>query len=197
MAAAAMMILTACSSNSGSATSTETPAAATGTTPNALSLVNCPPTGQGLTGGGLAGLGASIGAFADAYQPRDQQYPDEFGRQWAVGLRLHEFSTRCTQSGYIGSVTHELGSSITATQAKSRIGSDGLAPRDATQTDDKVGPTCELVFYLSPSLASVAGMDDPAGTFVVELTSSTDNGGGYNPADVESLLYDYDVSGGC
>lgn len=72
-----------------------------------------------------------------------------------------------------------------------------LAPNDAKQTDDKVSATCELVFYHSDLLASVSGMDDPAGNFVVELGSTTANGGGYKPSDVESLLYDYDVSGGC
>jgi hypothetical protein len=37
------------------------------------------------------------------------------------------------------------------------------------------------------------------GLMVLVLTARehTNNGGGYNPADVESLLYDYDVSGGC
>ncbi len=193
----AIVVLTACGST-GTGASTETPAAAAGTTPNALSLVNCPPTGQGPTGGSLTGLGASIGAFADTHQPVDRQYNGEFGQVWSgqVNKDLHEFSTRCTQSGYVGSVTHNLGSPATADQAKASITHD-LAPSDAKQTDDKVFGPCELVFYKSATLATVLGMNDPDGTFVVELGSTTNNGGGYNASDVESLLYDYDVSGGC
>ena len=109
---------------------------------------------------------------------------------------LSEFTVRCTHAGYIGAVTHNLSSALTAAGAKANIAHD-LAPSDANQTDDKVQGPCELVFYHSDVLASVSGMNDPAGNFVVELGSSTTNGGGYNPSDVETLIYDYDVSGGC
>src|SRR5437868_3492947 len=94
----AVLVLTACGSNAGSGTSTETPAAAAGTTPNAVSLVNCPPSGQGPTGGSLTGLGASLGAFEDAHQPRDPGHDAEFGQKWSEGINngLNEFSVRCT-----------------------------------------------------------------------------------------------------
>jgi hypothetical protein len=163
-----------------------------------MSLVNCPPTAQGPTDGSLTGLGASIRAFEDAHPPRDRQHDAEFGQTWAgpINNGLHEFSPRCTQAGYIGAVTHYLGTRLTADQVKLSVTHD-LAPPDAKQTDDKVQPKCELVFYQSAALAALAGVNDPGGTFLVELGSSTDNGGDYNPADVESLIYDYDTSGGC
>lgn len=193
-----VIMLTACAGASGSSGPTETPAASAGTTPNALSLVNCPPSGQGASGGDLTGLGASIGAFEGAHQPRDRQHDAEFGQVWqgSTNYHLNEFAPRCTQAGYIGSVTHYLGSPITAEQAKAAIPRD-LGPSDSKQADDKVSGSCELVFYHSDTLATIAGLDDPAGNFVVELTSSTANGGGYAASDVESLLYDSDTSGGC
>lgn len=194
----AAITLTTCGGVSGNTGPTEAPGATAGTTPNALSLVNCPPSGQGPSGGDLTGFGASIGAFEDAHRPRDPQYDAEFGQVWqgSTNYHLHEFTTRCTQAGYIGSVTHNLGSPITAAQAKAAIPHD-LGPSDSKPTDDKVSGACELVFFHSDALSTVARLDDPAGNFVVELGSTTANGGGYNASDVESLLYDYDVSGGC
>ena len=197
--AVAAILLTACGNDNGSGASTVPSSAVAGATPNAASLVNCPPTGQGPTGGSLTGLGASIGAFEQAHGPRDQQYDAEFGRVWPgpTNKGLHEFSPRCTQAGYVGSVQRYLGSPLTAAQVKAGIQRDGIAPLDATQIDDKTQGQCELVIYHSPSLASVAGLGDPAGNFVLELGSSTANGGAYNAADVEDLIYDYDVNGGC
>lgn len=197
--AVAAILLTACGNDNGSGASTVPSSATAGATPNAASLVNCPPTGQGPTEGSLTGLGASIGAFEQAHGPRDAQHDAEFGRVWPgpTNEGLHEFSPRCTQAGYVGSVQRFLGSPVTAAQVKAGIQRDEIAPPDATQTDDKTLGQCELVIFHSPSLASVAGVDDPAGNFVLELGSSTANGGAYDASDVEDLIYDYDVSGGC
>ena len=81
-------------------------------------------------------------------------------------------------------------------QVKTSLTSLGIAPPDAQVQSEKTPGPCALLFYKSASIASDAGANDVAGTFLVELQNPA-SVAGWDPTNVASLIYDLDESGGC
>ena len=94
------------------------------------------------------------------------------------------------------SVDQNFNAAKTAAQVKSSMISLGIAPADSVFQSAQPMATCEIYFYVSASIASDPGANDTAGTFLVELEPPAD-GSTWNPANVASLIYDLDESGGC
>ena len=172
------------------------PANTPGASPNDAASVNCPGSG-GPSSGTLTGLGATIGQFRQVH-PQDPKYTSQFGATITGGVNngLPELTARCSTGGVIVSVDQNFDAAKTAAQVKASMMALGIAPADSVFQSAQTLATCEIYYYGSPSIASDPGANDNAGTFVVELEPPAD-GSTWNPANVASLIYDLDESGGC
>ena len=190
-------VLTAESSSCGGAPSSDsTPANTPGATPNDAATVNCPGDG-GPSSGVLTGLGATIGQFRQA-NPQDPKYPSDFGATIAGGVNdgLHELSARCSTGGVVVFVQQNFDALTSAARVRASLISLGIAPADSVFKSARTMATCQILFYVSASIAADPGANDTAGTFLVELEPPP-TVSGWNPAQVASLIYDLDEGGGC
>ena len=180
----------------GEGTSMGAPANTPGATPNDAASVNCPADG-GPSSGSLTGLGATIGQFRQAH-PQDPKYPSDFGATISGGVNdgLHELSARCSAGGVIVSVSQNFSKAMSAAKVKASMVSLGIAPADSVFKSVQSLASCQILHYVSASIASDPGANDTAGTFLVELEPPP-TVSGWNPANVASLIYDLDESGGC
>ena len=95
------------------------------------------------------------------------------------------------------SVDQNFGALMTAARVKASMISLGIAPSDSVLKSTQTMATCQLLFYVSASIASDPGANDTAGTFLVELEPPVSAGMTWTPARVASLIYDLDEMGGC
>jgi hypothetical protein len=182
-----------CGDTSGTVVGGE-PANTPGATPNDTKNVNCPASG-GPSSGTLSGLGAMIGQFRQAH-PQDPKYTSQFGATISGGPNngLPELTASCTTVGVVVFVTQELAEPMSDAKVKASVLSLGIAPADSQFQSIQTLKPCELFFYKSASLAAAPGTNDTVGTFVVDLIPP---GTDWDPANVQTLIYDLDTSGGC
>jgi len=184
-----------CGETSSTAGSTE-PANTPGASPDDAASVNCPSSG-GPSSGSLTGLGATIGQFRQAH-PQDPKYTSQLGATISGGVNngLPELTARCSTGGVIVSVDQNFAAAMSAAKVKASMISLGIAPADSVFQSATTLATCEIYYYVSASIGADPGANDTAGTFLVELEPPAD-GSIWNPANVASLIYDLDESGGC
>ncbi len=171
------------------------PANTPGATPNSATNVNCPGSG-GPSSGTLTGLGATIGQFRTAH-PQDSTYVSDFGGTISGGPNdgLHEFTASCSTSGVVVSVTQNFNQSMTDSQVTASLISLGIVPADSQFQSAQTRGACEIFYYQAASIGSDPGANDTAGTFLVELQPPGSSA--WDPANVTTLVYDVDESGGC
>jgi len=145
----------------------------------------------------VTGLGATIGQFRQAH-PQDPQYTSQFGATISGGVNdgLPELTARCSPGGVIVSVDQNFHAAMSAAQVKAAMMSLAIAPPDSMFKSAQALARCDLYYYVSASIGADPGANDTAGTFIVELEPPAD-GSAWNPANVASLIYDLDESGGC
>jgi len=192
------LVTVGCGTSGGSAapaTPTGSIASTAAATPNDLNSVNCPGTG-GADGGTLTGLGATLGEFRKAHGPQDSAASAEFGAtiRGAGNDGLHEFSARCSTLGIVVSVNQYLAKVASASAVKKALNGYGILPADAKLVSDTTPMPCEILMFKSASLAASANIQDPDGTFLVELQGSVEIP---DLKHVDSLIYDLDTTGGC
>jgi len=180
------------SSTPGSAEPANTP----GASPDDSASVNCPASG-GPSSGSLSGLGATIGQFRQAH-PQDPKYTSQFGATITGGVNngLPELTARCSTGGVIVSVNQNFDTVMSAAKVKASMMSLGIAPADSVFLSATTMATCEIYYYVSASIAGDPGANDTAGSFLVELEPPAAVTG-WDPANVASVIYDLDESGGC
>jgi hypothetical protein len=189
-------LVTACGDTGSPSTSEAQPANTPGATPDSSQNVNCPGSG-GPSSGSLTGLGATIGQFRQAHA-QDPAHTSDFGNTISGGPNdgLSELIAFCYRSGVVVAVQENLPLAITEEQAKASVATLGIAPEDSQFQSAKTLASCELDYFMSASIASDAGANDTAGTFVVELEPPA-SVSAFDPKNVTTLLYALDTSGGC
>jgi hypothetical protein len=193
----ALLLVALSSCGESTPSSTNAPANTPGATPNDATTINCPADG-GPSSGNLTGLGATIDQFRQAH-PQDPKYPSDFGATISGGVNdgLHELSARCSTGGVIVSVDQNFSKTMSAAKVKASMIGLGIAPADSKLKLVQTIATCQLLFYMSASIASDPGANDTAGTFLVELQPPAAAGMTWTPNNVASLIYDLDEAGGC
>jgi hypothetical protein len=188
-------LVSACG-DTGSPTAEIQPANTPGATPDSSQNVNCPASG-GPSSGSLTGLGATIGQFRQAHQ-QDPKYTSQFDGTVSGGPNdgLPALVASCYRSGVVVSVQQNLPLAITEEQAKASVPTLGIAPDDSQFQSAKELGLCELVYFMSASIANDPGANDTAGTFVVEL-QPPGTVSAFDPKNVTTMIYDLDTSGGC